>query len=60
MAQLGIKVGDNEIITGDELKELGGEELAQRVKTIRLFARTTPDQKLELFKFFYALRRVGR
>ena len=48
LAQLGIKVGDNEIITGDELKELGGEELAQRVKTIRLFARTTPDQKLAI------------
>lgn len=43
--QLGIKVKADEIITGDELRNLTIGQLAHQVKTIKLFARTTPDQK---------------
>ncbi|MFA5828689.1 MAG: HAD-IC family P-type ATPase [Candidatus Shapirobacteria bacterium] len=43
--QLGIKVTKDEIIAGDELRNLTISQLAKKVKTIKLFARTTPDQK---------------
>lgn len=46
LSELGIPITENEIITGEELKKLSLEELAQKVKNIKLFARTTPDQKL--------------
>lgn len=43
--QLGITVTKDEVITGDELRNLTINQLVQKVKTIKLFARTTPDQK---------------
>ncbi|MDP2861008.1 MAG: cation-transporting P-type ATPase, partial [bacterium] len=46
LSELGMPVNQNEILTGSELERLTGEELTQRTKSIRLFARTTPDQKL--------------
>jgi len=56
LSELNISVQENEIITGEELKKLTVAELAQKVKTIRLFARTTPDQKLKIVE---ALKRNG-
>lgn len=46
LSELGISISRNEIMVGSELEQLTVEELAQKVKSIRLFARTTPDQKL--------------
>lgn len=46
MSELGMSVKKDEILTGNQLEKLSVEELAQKVKSIRLFARTTPDQKL--------------
>lgn len=43
--QLGITVTKDEVITGDELRNLTISQLAEKVKTVKLFARTTPDQK---------------
>lgn len=48
MRQVGIEVYEDEVITGDELAEMSNEELAQRIKKVKLFARTTPDQKLKI------------
>ena len=45
--QAGIKPVD-EIITGSELDELEEAELRQRVRTINVFARMVPEQKLRL------------
>ena len=56
LSELGIKVEEHEVITGDRLEELGEEELARLVRRIRLFARTTPDQKLKIVK---ALKKNG-
>lgn len=56
LSELGISLSRKEIITGDELKALSVEELARKVKTIRLFARTTPDQKLAIVE---ALKKRG-
>jgi len=46
LSELGIDVSDEEVMTGDALSLLSSKELEKRVKTIKLFARTTPDQKL--------------
>ena len=54
--ELGISIKQNEVITGEELKTLTVTELVQKVKTIRLFARTTPDQKLIIVE---ALKKNG-
>lgn len=54
LSELGINITDLEIITGDKLRDLDEKELAHKVKTIRLFARTTPDQKLKIVNAFKA------
>ena len=46
LSQLGIDLTSNQIITGDELSSLSVKQLSVRLREIRLFARTTPDQKL--------------
>lgn len=56
LSELGMAVTEDQIITGDELKDLTVHQLAQKVKTIRLFARTTPDQKLMIVE---ALKKNG-
>ncbi len=56
LSELGISLSSKEVITGDELEALSAEELARKVNTIRLFARTTPDQKLAIVE---ALKKNG-
>src|SRR3989344_6053789 len=46
LTELGMGVKKDEVLLGNELEKLTVEELAQKVKSIKLFARTTPDQKL--------------
>lgn len=53
LSQLGVSLREDEIITGDELKQLSERERMDAIARIRLFARTTPDQKhliVELLK----------
>jgi P-type Ca2+ transporter type 2C len=45
--QAGIKPVD-EIITGTDLEKMDGAELQRRVRTINVFARMVPEQKLRL------------
>jgi Ca2+-transporting ATPase len=54
LSELGIEISEDQIITGDKLKNLNEHELAHQVKSIRLFARTTPDQKLKIVNAFKA------
>ena len=56
LAELGMAVDEKQIITGEELGAMTPTKLAQMVKTIRLFARTTPDQKLKIVQ---SLRKNG-
>lgn len=46
LQELGIAMSKEEIMTGNELEKLTVEQLTHKVKSVRLFARTTPDQKL--------------
>ncbi len=52
MRQVGLAEGnvvDEElVVTGDELSKLGGKEKVERINKAILFARTSPEQKLEI------------
>lgn len=48
LSQLGIPITNAQILSGNQLTELSERELEQQVSSIRLFARTTPDQKLRI------------
>jgi len=56
LQELGITISKEEIMTGSELEKLTVEQLSQKVKSVRLFARTTPDQKLMIVE---ALKKNG-
>jgi P-type Ca2+ transporter type 2C len=43
--QIGLKNPDN-VITGPELEKLGPEKLAERIRTVNIFSRVVPEQKL--------------
>jgi P-type Ca2+ transporter type 2C len=45
LAEIGQVVAENQIMLGEELEKLSIAELSEKLKTIRLFARTTPNQK---------------
>lgn len=46
--EIGIPLQPHEIMTGEQLEKLSPSELAHHIASIRLFARTTPDQKLRI------------
>lgn len=56
LKELGISVTKDEIFTGTDLDRLSQPELAKIVRSVKLFARTTPDQKLRIVQ---ALKRNG-
>lgn len=45
--EIGIK-NPEETITGSELQEMSGEELRERIKSVNVFARVIPEQKLKI------------
>lgn len=53
--QLGIGDGQT-VLTGEELETLAPNELAQRVREVDVFARTSPEQKLNIL---HALQQAG-
>jgi Ca2+-transporting ATPase len=48
LAEIGMPVALDEMLSGEELKKLNIDLLAERVGTVKLFARTTPEQKLKI------------
>ncbi len=48
LSQLGVEVSEDEYITGDILSTMSDEDLKNKIEKIKLFARTTPDQKLRI------------
>ncbi len=46
-AEIGLKPLD-QLITGSELDKMSDEELAERIKTVCIFARAVPEQKLRI------------
>ncbi|OHD53511.1 MAG: ATPase [Spirochaetes bacterium GWF1_51_8] len=56
-AQIGLKNPD-EIITGEELDKMDIETLKERSKTVNVYARVVPEQKLKLVNAFKAAGEV--
>ncbi|MCS7209946.1 MAG: HAD-IC family P-type ATPase, partial [Fimbriimonadales bacterium] len=53
-AQLRIAPPDAEVITGAELERMSDEELRERVRTVNVFARVSPEHKLRVVKALQA------
>jgi len=51
--QIGLRNPEN-IITGPELEKLTNEELKERIRTVTIFARVVPEQKLRIVETFKA------
>jgi len=56
MQQIGLPVEDRDILLGDQVRDLPLPQLAAKLKSVRLLARTSPDQKL---KIVAALKSAG-
>ncbi len=52
--EIGLWTEGDLAITGAELSELSGEELSERIMRLRVFARTTAEQKLQIVRAFKA------
>ena len=48
--QLGILQKDDLVVTGSELSKMEGDELDEKVEKIRVYARVSPEQKLNIVK----------
>ena len=47
---LGIAQDDSQVMSGDEIDLLSLEELQEKVKTVRVFARVSPENKVNIVK----------
>jgi len=56
LQEIGLTVSESEVLLGDELEKINRNRLSREVNKIRLFARTTPDQKLKIVE---ALKKNG-
>jgi len=56
LSEIGQPVTQNDILLGEDIAHLSSAELSEKVQSIKLFARTTPDQKLTIVE---ALQRNG-
>ncbi len=50
--ELGWKVSENNVMTGDEIRQLTDKELKARLPLIKICARVTPEDKLRIGKLF--------
>lgn len=54
MAEIGMSLNSKQIMIGSQIDRLTPEELARKVPGIRLFARVSPDQKLQIVRALQA------
>ncbi len=50
--ELGLIADNSGIVTGGQIDKMSDEELIQAVEAVRIFARTSPQQKLRIVKAF--------
>jgi len=48
--EVGLKVDDKNIIEGEELNKISESDLKEKVKDIKVYARTTPEDKLKIVR----------
>jgi Ca2+-transporting ATPase len=58
MEEIGLELKPEEIMLGHEFKTLSLSQLTQKIQAVKLFARTTPDQKLVIVKTLQSLGEV--
>jgi len=56
LTEIGMSISETEELLGEDIEKLNVAELAEAVKHIKLFARTTPEQKLKIVE---ALKKNG-
>ncbi|HEU0085644.1 MAG TPA: HAD-IC family P-type ATPase [Candidatus Paceibacterota bacterium] len=56
--QLDWNVGEEEVITGTDMRELSDEELLPILPRIKIFARVTPEDKLRVGKLYQSLGEI--
>ena len=56
--RLGLEVDDETVLTGSQLAALSVEELAERVRHVRVYARVSPEQKLKIVSALQACGEV--
>jgi P-type Ca2+ transporter type 2C len=56
--RLGIDVDDKTLLNGSELARMSVEELADRVRSVRVYARVSPEQKLKIVSALQACGEV--
>lgn len=54
LEQIGLEIGEHEVMLGHEFTAMPLSQFQQRVKQTKLFARTTPDQKLAIIQALQA------
>lgn len=50
--ELGWKVKENQVITGEELEALSDKQLLNKLNKTRIYARVTPEDKMRISKLF--------
>jgi len=58
LSEIGISLTSKQVMTGSEIERLNPRELARKVQSVRLFARTSPDQKLLIVQALQANHEV--
>jgi Ca2+-transporting ATPase len=53
--QVGIEVGDNEVLSGAEIRDLSDSDLVTILPRIKLFVRVTPEDKLRIGNLYRSL-----
>lgn len=48
-SQIGLQSAEN-VLTGEELKKMNDVQLQEKIKTVNIFARIIPEQKLQIIK----------
>src|SRR3989344_3493990 len=56
LSEINMPISDAQILLGSQLERLTVSQLAQKVRSVKLFARTTPEQKLKIVE---ALKKNG-
>lgn len=56
--ELGMKIGENNVLTGKELEILSDEALKKVIQDIAIFARVSPKDKLRLVSLYQSLGEV--
>lgn len=56
MNEIGLPVSDSDILLGEQITNLSLSDLAAKLKSVKLLARTSPDQKLKIVE---ALKHSG-